>query len=706
LFNLLFTVFRTGNRTSTLLIFSLAISGCGSVRDKTATNGNQLGNSLSPYLQEHADNPVAWHEWNDQTLKEAKEKNKPLLVSIGYAACHWCHVMEEESFMDTAVANLMNRNFMCIKVDREERPDIDQIYVNASELLNGSAGWPLNAFALPDGQPFYVGTYFPKPQWKSLLQQVDGVYREQHATVLKQAASLTDAIVNLQNDTVTSSGDERLYDDYSKRLIANYDLKTGGIKGAPKFPMPTNLDFLLAVYSVTNQKQALDAVTVTLDNMAMGGIYDHLGGGFARYATDGEWNIPHFEKMLYDNAQLISAYSHAFQVTGKELYRERIKNTITFLERELRSPEGAFYSSINADSEGEEGKFYAWTKEEILKSTKNGELISNFFSATAEGNWENNKNILQQRESISTFASSHKIDVKTFKQLLDESTESLLKIRNQRIRPTTDTKIITSWNALMIIGYLDAYNAMSGQAYLNGALKAGDFISQKMIHDQNRLWHNYSDGKNSVEGFLDDYALTAKAFIKLYEATFDISWLQKAKMLADFSIIHFQDSTPGLFYFTADFSETIVARKKELIDHVVPSSNSVMADVLFRLGEYYQDENYSATVDKMLAHVAPQLKSESSFFSNWATVMMMKKLKPIEIAIVGENAVSVSRQLRNRFNPLAIYMGGAVENLPLLENKNVAGQTIVYVCQDRICRRPVTDVTDAMALIQKIGNGK
>jgi uncharacterized protein YyaL (SSP411 family) len=691
-------------RILSLFVIPLVVFGCRSIENKTEPNGNRLGNSLSPYLQEHADNPVAWHEWNDQTLKEAQEKNKPLLISIGYAACHWCHVMEEESFMDTAVANLMNRNFICIKVDREERPDIDQIYVNASQLLNGSAGWPLNAFALPNGKPFYVGTYFSKAQWKPLLQQVAGVYKEQHATVLKQAASLTDAIISLQNDTTTSNGDENLYDDYSKGLISNYDLKTGGIKGAPKFPMPTNLEFLLASYSATGQKQALDAVTVTLDKIAMGGIYDHLGGGFARYATDEEWNIPHFEKMLYDNAQLISAYSHAFQVTKKELYRERIKSTIDFLERELRSPEGAFYSSINADSEGEEGKFYVWTKDEIVKSTKNGELISNFFSVTDAGNWENNKNILRQRESMSAFAKSHGVDQNKFKQILDESSQALLKIRDQRIRPTTDTKIITSWNALIITGYIDAYNALGDKGCLEAARRTGEFISKKMIHDENRLWHNYNSGKNSVEGFLDDYAMTAKAFIKLYEATFDISWLQKAKSLADFSIIHFQDSTTSLFYFTADFAETVVSRKKELIDHVVPSSNSVMADVLFRLSEYYQEENYSAAVEKMLAHVAPQLKNESSFFSNWATLMMIRKLEPIEIAIVGGNAVSISRQLSNNFNPLAIYMGGTVENLPLLENKNVPGQTIIYVCKNRVCRRPVSAALDALALILKMSN--
>jgi uncharacterized protein YyaL (SSP411 family) len=699
-------VFRATKRILSLLIISLVAFGCRSVENKVESNGNLLRNSLSPYLQEHADNPVAWREWNDQTLQEAKEKNKPLLISIGYAACHWCHVMEEESFMDTAVANLMNRNFICIKVDREERPDIDQIYVNASELLNGSAGWPLNAFALPNGKPFYAGSYFPKAQWKSLLQQVTGVYKEQQATVLKQAASLTDAIASLQNDTTTSNSDENLYDDYSKRLMSNYDLKTGGLKGAPKFPMPTNLEFLLAVYSRTNKKEPLDAVTLTLDKIAMGGIYDHLGGGFARYATDEEWNIPHFEKMLYDNAQLVSAYSHAFQVTEKKLYRERTKSTIEFLERELRSKEGAFYSSINADSEGEEGKFYVWTKDEIVKSPKNSELISDFFSITDKGNWENNKNILHQHESISSFARSHKIDEKTFKQILDESSQALLQIRDQRIRPTTDTKVITSWNAIMIIGYLDASNALGNRTYLEGALKVGEFISQKMIHDHSRLWHNYSDGKNSIEGFLDDYAMTAKAFIKLYEATFDISWLQKAKMLADFSIIHFQDSTTGLFYFTADFSETIVARKKELIDHVVPSSNSVMADVLFRLGEYYQEENYSTTVNKMLAHVAPHLKSEASFFSNWAALMMVKKLKPIEVAVVGENSMSIARQLSTDFNPLVIYMGGVEENLPLLENKKVTGQTIIYVCQDRVCRTPVKAAAEAVALIQKMSNGK
>ncbi|HKZ36763.1 MAG TPA: thioredoxin domain-containing protein, partial [Chryseolinea sp.] len=449
------------------ILFSLiliTLTCCKQGQDKTDSNlkSNRLANASSPYLKEHADNPVDWYEWGPEALKKAKDENKPLIISIGYSSCHWCHVMERESFMDTAVARVMNQNFVSIKIDREERPDIDQIYMNAAQLLSGNGGWPLNAFALPDGKPFYAATYFPKDQWLTLLQQIKSAFNNEHNNVVNQAESLTQAIqssMDMTNASKPSVSDPEAYSNIFLNWQSSIDFKLGGLVGAPKFPLPTVWEFLLQYHHFTGDKTALQAVNTTLYAMLKGGIYDHLGGGFARYTTDEHWRIPHFEKMLYDNGQLVSLYAHAYQVTQDSVYQDIVRKTLEFISREMTSPQGAFYSSINADSEGEEGKYYVWTKKEIQHVVDSGSarLFAAFYNVSDTGNWENGKNILYRKITIEEAAKRNRMSATQYLLKLEAAQATLLKIREQRIHPSTDKKILTAWNAIMLKGYLDAY---------------------------------------------------------------------------------------------------------------------------------------------------------------------------------------------------------------------------------------------------------
>ncbi|MEI7525883.1 MAG: thioredoxin domain-containing protein, partial [Mariniphaga sp.] len=424
---------------------------------------NRLSRASSPYLKQHADNPVDWYEWGEEALAKAREENKPLIISVGYAACHWCHVMAHESFSDESIAEFMNEHFVCIKIDREERPDIDRIYMEAAQLLSGRGGWPLNAFALPDGRPFHAGTYFPPEQWTDALSQLSHLYQTSYPRILQAAEALTQGIrANALPEIVNPLPFTREeYVESFANLIQTIDFKLGGYNGAPKFMLPIGFEFLLQYHYLTGDQQALDAVTISLDAMAQGGIYDQIGGGFARYSTDQFWKVPHFEKMLYDNGQLISLYAHAYQVTKRSRYAEVVEQTIAFAERELRHPEGGFYASIDADSEHEEGKFYVWTKGE-LESVLDQEslaLILDFYQITNRGNWEGGKNILYYNSDKEYFAVKSGISVKDFNQILERSNKKLLEERNLRIRPATDDKILTCWNALMLSGYLNAFKA-------------------------------------------------------------------------------------------------------------------------------------------------------------------------------------------------------------------------------------------------------
>lgn len=667
---------------------------------------NRLAKAKSPYLQQHADNPVDWFEWGEEALNKAKKENKPIIISIGYAACHWCHVMEHESFMDAQVAKLMNENFVSIKIDREERPDIDQIYMDAVQLITGSGGWPLNAFAMPDGKPFYAGTYYPKEQWIQVLTQLSEVYKKEPEKVKNQAEQLTLGIKDQEmlSDVKNTSTEfsEKTYENVFKSWKSMIDFNKGGYQRAPKFPLPVGWEFLLQYHYLTGNKEALKAVTTTLDEMAKGGIYDQIGGGFARYSTDANWFAPHFEKMLYDNAQLVSLYSHAYQLTKNETYAEVIRETLAFIKREMTHSQGGFYASLNADSEGEEGKFYVWTQQEITKALdpKDANLIAKYYQLKANGNWEKNNNILFRKTSKKEFANQNNLSEKEWDVLLTKAKKTLLDERAKRTRPSTDDKVLTSWNALMLQGYIAAYLALGEKEYLEIALKNAHFLEKEMIKKQGGLWRNYKDGSAGIDAFLDDYAFLAKAFIQLYQATFDIHWLNQAKSLTDYAITHFQDKKTGMFFYTSNQSESLIARKTEISDNVIPASNSEMAKVLYQLGEYFDEPSYIEQSKKMVGFTIPKISTQGPYYANWGMLLGLMTYKPFEIAIMGSDAQQKNEAMQKEYLPTAFFMGGQKENLPLLAYKNTQGNTLIYVCKNKTCKYPVEKVADALQQIQ------
>lgn len=605
--------------------------------------------------------------------------------------------------MDTAVARMMNQDFVCIKIDREERPDVDQIYIQASQLISGNAGWPMNAFALPDGKPFYAVTYLPKQQWTTLLKQVIEVYRNEKENVVRQADELTKGVqhhelITVAADTVRTSN-RKLYDGISESWRPLFDQQLGGLTGSPKFPMPVIWEFLLQHHYLTGNKSSLAAVTTTLNNIARGGIYDHLAGGFARYSTDEQWRVPHFEKMLYDNGQLTTLYAHAYQVTTDSLYADVLRETLSFIRKEMTSPEGGFYSSINADSEGEEGKFYSWTKSEIerLVDKKEAEILSEYYQLTDSGNWEKGKNVLYAKMNKAEFAAYKKIPLSKFLPILKSGEQKLLEARDRRVHPTIDKKILTGWNAIMLKGYIDAYHALGDPSYLQIALTNARFIEKEMMGDDGSLQRNFHQGKASIDGFLEDYALLAQAFISLYQATFDVHWLEKAKLLVAFSVDHFRDPKTGFFFFTSDKAENLVARKMEIADNVMPSSNSVMAEALYMIGEYYGISSYRQLSFAMLNGISERLEADGPTYSSWATLMGILTYNLNEVAIMGENAIKINSHIQRMYNPTSLFMGGNTENLPLLKNKLVEGKTLIYICRNKVCRLPLESPEKAIS---------
>lgn len=666
---------------------------------------NRLIQSTSPYLHQHASNPVDWYEWSDEALAKARAENKPLLISIGYAACHWCHVMAHESFSDARIAAIMNRHFICIKVDREERPDIDQIYMDAAQLVSGRGGWPLNAFALPDGKPFYAATYFPPQQWIELLQQIVELYEHDFAKVEQAATSLTKG---LQVDPSAFFDPENmpaiiLQSDYHEaigNLLSQVDLRQGGFKGAPKFMLPVGWEALLQYHFLTKKNDALTAVTSTLNALACGGIYDQVGGGFARYSTDAQWKVPHFEKMLYDNAQLITLYAHAWQVTGNNEYRRIAAETITFAERELKNPAGGFYSSIDADSEEEEGRFYVWTKEEFYRALEPevATLLSHFYHVSDSGNWEKGKNILHYTVDTKKFALLHGIETKGFETILQEARHRLFNIRSKRVRPATDTKIITSWNALMLTAYITAFKAFGNDSYLENALQLAGFIRSGLVKD-GILYRIFMDGQTSTEAFLDDYAYLAEALLSLYEVTFDIRHLQTAEHLVDFMLCHFSDEEQNLFYYASDLSENLIARKYDYTDNVMPASNSVAANMLLTLGRLTDNRNYQKRAEQMLRTIGTQYMQGGAYFANWAMLAGRLTYPSMEVVVTGNETLVTSRRIQQNYLPLVVFAGGNKENLPLLQGRTGNGKTSVYVCRNYTCNLPVHTAEEALQLI-------
>jgi uncharacterized protein YyaL (SSP411 family) len=684
-----------------LLLFIIFLSGCNNTDKK-----NRLVNASSPYLLQHADNPIDWYEWSDEAMAAAKKENKPLLISIGYASCHWCHVMEKESFMDTAVARIMNENFICIKVDREERPDIDNIYMNACQLISGGGGWPLNAFALPDGKPFFAGTYYSKPGWMNLLKDISKAYKEKHDLVVKQADGLTKGIADEQLSFNSADNADIIMNDQDyQKLFDSVYLKTdtinGGLKGSPKFPMPAVTEFLLQNYYFTGNKKALDAASISLNKMALGGIYDHLDGGFARYATDNEWHIPHFEKMLYDNAQLISLYAHAYQITQNDFYKTIITETISFIERNLASPYGGYYSSLNADTEDGEGEFYAWKEPDFNKIAGSENLVAQYFNVSPMGNWNKGNNILFASYTPQEFAILKKQTPDQFISLLNKTKKSLLEERNKRNKPAADTKILTAWNAMMIRAYADAYTATGAGDYLAKAIMIAKFLEKNMLGKEGSLKRNFKDGKTSINGFLDDYAWTASAFIKLYSVSFDIKWITLAKQVSDYAIKEFYSNVAGLFYYTAANELKLVVRKMEIDDEVIPSSNSIMAGVLYSLGVIYDDSSYRDIPRRMLTSVVTKVNLFPVYHAQWCSLAGLFSHGTYEVAVMGKDAIVKNKELQKKYLPDCVIIGETdKEQLPLLENKLPKNKTLIYVCTNKVCKKPVENVAEALTQIK------
>jgi len=702
---------KTNFYYSIILSFALFITSCNAqnqkhtMEEKEHKYTNHLIKETSPYLLQHAHNPVEWHAWNDETLAKAKKEDKLLLISIGYAACHWCHVMEHECFEDTSVAKLMNEHFICVKVDREERPDVDAIYMDACQLITGRGGWPLNAIALPDGRPVYALTYAPKPEWIKVLKYFGDYYPAKKAEAIKQAEQLTEGIVNKEDIPMITS-DESFSEDDLMACWNNWkgkiDFKKGGRNGAPKFPMPNNYDFLMRYYYHTKNPQVLEAVKTTLDNMMMGGIYDHVGGGFARYSTDGIWKVPHFEKMLYDNGQLVSTYSKAYALTKNEEYATIVKETIEWVKREMTDKSNGFYSSLDADSDGEEGKFYVWKSEELNEILgKDADLLKYYWNVSKNGNWEES-NILYTTKSLEEFAKLNKIEVSELQNKIKNAKEKLLKERAKRIRPGLDDKILISWNALMLKGLIDAYRYLGKDEYLKLAIKNAKFIEEKAIKKDFRINRNYKNGVSSINGFLDDYSLTIEAYIALYEVTFDEKWLNLANNLAKYTILHFYDESTGMFYYISDLDKDLIARKKEVQDNVIPASNSSLAKALFLLGDYYDNKDYKQKSNQMLKNMMQYVRQYGTYYSNWAILLDNEVHLPYEVAIVGKDFETKRKQLMKKYIPNAIYLGGKDEGtLELLKDKLQDGKTYIYVCQNKVCKMPVKEINEAVKLMIK-----
>jgi len=682
---------------------------CGQEKNKMDTTHkftNHLIHESSPYLLQHAHNPVNWYPWGEEALEKAKIENKLLLISIGYSACHWCHVMEHESFEDTAVANFMNDHFIAIKIDREERPDIDQVYMNAVQLLTGSGGWPLNVIALPDGRPIYGGTYFPKKDWISMLTQVSTFVKENPDKAEQQAQSLTEGVKSSELIYAVTENADFKTDDLNtifSNWTKNIDYTNGGHNRAPKFPLPVGYQFLLHYNYLTKNKDALKAVETTLNKMADGGIYDQIGGGFSRYSTDAFWKVPHFEKMIYDNSQLVSLYASAYQATKNPYYKTIVYETLNFIERELTSEKGAFYSSIDADSDGEEGKFYVWTKSEIQNILgENANLVIDYYSVTNNGNWENGTNILHKTKDDKSIAQKYKITENELLLKITEAKKILLKARSKRIRPALDDKIITAWNGLMLKGYIDAYRVFDEPKFLISAKRNAEFILKNSKKADYRLDRNFKNGTSTINAFLDDYAFTIDAFIALYQATFQEKWLIEAQQLTAYSIAHFYDTKSGMFFYTSDLDPGLIARKMEISDNVIPSANSQMAKNLFVLGQYFYKDDYLEKSKKMLSNVKQNALTGGVYYANWDILMAWFASEPYEVAILGEHYLKERKAFDRYYLPNVFLSGGKNEGtLELLKNKFIKGQTTIYACRNKVCKLPATEVKKVVLEIVK-----
>jgi uncharacterized protein YyaL (SSP411 family) len=662
---------------------------------------NRLAGETSPYLLQHAHNPVDWYPWGPEALERARREDKPVLLSVGYAACHWCHVMERESFENEDTAEVMNEHFVSIKVDREERPDIDAIYMDAVQAVAGQGGWPMTVFLTPEGEPFYGGTYFPDedrhgmPAFRRVLEAVAEAWRDRRDEVTTQGRQLSQAI---GRQTQLRESRDPLSEDVMQSAFAalarTFDRQWGGFGGAPKFPQPMTLEFLLRCH-LRGYPEALDLLRVTLDRMAAGGMYDQVGGGFHRYAVDGRWHVPHFEKMLYDNAQLVRVYARAWQVTGRDRYREVATETIEYLLREMRHPEGGFYSSQDADSEGVEGKFFVWSWDELLEVAD--ESVATYLGATPQGNWEGT-NVLWTPFPAATVAAEFGIDEQELLDRVRRARAELFRRREERVRPATDDKILASWNGLAVAALAEAGRALAEPRYVDAAAGAAEFVLSRLRRDDDRLLRTWRDGKAGGPGYADDYALMCEASLALARATLDVRWVHEARRIAEDLVRLFHDPERGGFFQTGADAEELVIRPKELFDNAVPSANSAAAEALLRVALLYGDAQLERAGLSALRLVRDPVARAPSGFGHALCALDLYLGPAREIALVGdvEGVRPLAEVVWSRFLPNTVLAAGdpgdpPAAKVPLLADRPlVDGRATAYVCERFVCKRPVT----------------
>jgi len=669
---------------------------------------NRLAKETSPYLLQHAHNPVDWFPWGEEALEKARSEDKPILVSIGYAACHWCHVMERESFEDRDTAGFMNEHFVNIKIDREERPDLDHIYMDAVQAITGSGGWPLNVFLTPEGKPFYGGTYFPprpvynRPSWKDVLSGISRSFKERREEIEQQADHLTNHVATTGSFGVGADSGEgqALFTQETllqirNQLLATADTKEGGFGGAPKFPQTFSIRFLLHYYYFTRDEAALGQACLSLDKMIRGGIYDQLGGGFARYSTDNEWLAPHFEKMLYDNALLVITLSEAWQLTKKELYKEAIEQTIAFINRELSNGQGGFYSALDADSEGIEGKYYVWDKAEIEKllGDKAG-LFNEVYGVTEEGNWEE-RNILTRGERQLTPEE---------RRTLEEARGILLEYRARRIPPALDDKILLGWNALMNLACSKAYAALGDQRYRDMAIANMDFLRQRLKGEGIYFYYHSYKGEAKYPAFLDDYANLIAALIGLQEVTGDGSYLLEASEIVKVVMDHFSEAETGFFFYTHEQQGDLVVRKKEVYDGATPSGNSMMASNLLYLSVVFDEPDWAGRASRMASALGKPVSSYPGSFGVWATLIQAFAYTIPEVVITGRQPEKTREEFLGHLIPYRVFQSADRENtqFPLLRGKLIEELSQIFLCENYSCQLPVNEIATAVRNLENV----
>jgi len=670
---------------------------------------NQLLQETSPYLLQHANNPVNWKAWNENSLAEAQENNQLIIISIGYSACHWCHVMEHESFEDNEVAQTMNAHFVNIKVDREEHPNVDAIYMKAVQIMTGRGGWPLNIVALPDGRPVWGGTYFKKEEWINTLEQLQELYKSNPDKMIEYAEKLhqgIEAISIVQKQDSSHELDQNRIKPLVEKWKKSFDLEFGGMARAPKFMMPNNYQFLLRYGYQTNDTQLLDFVNLTLTKMAYGGLFDTIDGGFSRYSVDMKWHVPHFEKMLYDNGQLISLYADVYRLTGKHLYKTVIKKTLDFIFRELTNKEGGFYCALDADSLNEnqhleEGAFYVWKKADLQELLKDDlDLFSIVFNINDFGFWEDGNYVLIQSQSLKEIAISNNIDLSTLKLKKKSWEQMLFQEREKRSKPRLDDKCLTSWNAIMLKGFVDGYKAIKDDNYLEIAIENANFIKKNLWTSEGNLLHNFKNGKSTINGYLEDYCFVIEGFIAIYEVTFEEKWLHDAKQLTDYCLEHFYDESNQFFAFTSNLDTPLIAKHFETEDNVIPASNSVMASNLQKLSVYFHNEYYEKITRRMLENIIPTIDYPSAF-SNWLNVFLNYSSQNKELAICGADALDYNSSINVLYLPnVLIAVTETESNLPFLKDRFVADKTLFYVCQNKTCDLPKENFEEVISLLK------